>query len=110
MLQKNKLWRFIFILALDELTRMRGFPFPFPFPFPLTRMEVSWSLLLAAYGDPWRLRRKIAERGFRPASLATFRVLQETRVRVLAARLLESPQEWAAHLELSGLSFCVRVA
>ena len=80
---------------------MRGFP---------TRMESSWSLLLAAYGDLWRLERKIAERGFRPASLTTFRPLQETRARVLAARLLESPQEWVAHLELSALSFPVRAA
>jgi cytochrome P450 len=73
-------------------------------------MDVSWSILLARYGDPWRLRRKIAERGFRPASLATFRAMQETRARVLAARLLETTQEWAAHLELLGLSFRVRAA
>ncbi|KAH9956431.1 cytochrome P450 [Russula dissimulans] len=89
--------------ATKDLLEKHGHVFSDRAVIPIFEMmEVSWSLLLAAYGDPWRLRRKIAERGFRPASLATFRVLQETRVRVLAARLLESPQEWAAHLELSG--------
>jgi len=91
--------------ATKDLLEKRGHIFSDRPVIPIFEMmDVSWSLLLAAYGDPWRLRRKIAERGFRPASLATFRVLQETRARVLAARLLESPQEWAAHLELSGLS------
>ncbi|KAI0273086.1 cytochrome P450, partial [Russula aff. rugulosa BPL654] len=51
-------------------------------------MDVQWSLLLARYGEPWRLLRKIVERSFRPASLAAYNSLQETRARVLATRLL----------------------
>jgi hypothetical protein len=67
-------------------------------------MDVQWSLLFARYGEPWRLRRKIAERSFRPASLAAYQAPQETRACVLATRLLQNPQEWTAHVELSGFS------
>ena len=67
-------------------------------------MDVQWSLLLAKYGDSWRLGRKIAERGFCPGSLAAYRAIQETRARVLITRLLQNPQGWTAHIELSGVS------
>ena len=67
-------------------------------------MDVQWSVILARYGEPWRLRRKVVERSFRPASLAAYRGLQEARARVLATRLLQNPQEWTAHVELSGFS------
>ena len=56
-------------------------------------------------GEIWRtlaLLRKIVERSFRPASLAAYNSLQETRSRVLATRLLQNPQGWTAHVELSG--------
>ena len=65
------------------------------------RMDVQWSILLARYGKNWRFRRKIVERGFRPGSLSAYRVIRETRARVLATRLLQSPQEWISHIELS---------
>lgn len=64
-------------------------------------MDVQWSVLLARYGEHWRFRRKIVERSFRPASLSAYRVIQETRARVLATRLLQNPQEWITHTELS---------
>jgi hypothetical protein len=70
-------------------------------------MDVQWSVLLARYGEHWRFRRKIVERSFRPGSLSTYRVIQETRARVLVTRLLQSPQEWISHIELSVFSpFC----
>jgi hypothetical protein len=64
-------------------------------------MDVQWSVLLARYGEHWRFRRKIVERSFRPGSLSAYRVIQETRARVLATRLLQSPHEWITHIELS---------
>jgi hypothetical protein len=67
-------------------------------------MEVQWALSLTRYGPSFRLARKIAERGFRPASLAQYRSLQERRTRVLVTRMLENSQEWVAHIELSGFS------
>ena len=66
-----------------------------------SRMDVQWSILLARYGEDWRFRRQIVERSFRPGSLSAYRVIQERRARVLATRLLRSPQEWISHSELS---------
>ena len=73
-------------------------------------MDVQWSVLLARYGEHWRFRRKIVERSFRPGSLSTYRVIQETRARGLATRLLQSPQEWITHIELSVFSLFVHIA
>jgi hypothetical protein len=71
-----------------------------PFWLIRLRMEVQWSLVVARFGNSWRLGRKIAERGFRPASLAVYHGMRQTKARVLATRLLEHPQEWIRHLEL----------
>ena len=65
------------------------------------RMGVQGNTVLARYGKKWRSLRKISERSFRPGSLPAYRVIHETRARVLAARLLQSPQEWISHIELS---------
>ena len=70
-------------------------------------MEVQWALPFARYGAGFRLARKIAERCFRPASLAQYRAIQENKTRILVARMSENPQEWAAHVELSGFPFCL---
>jgi hypothetical protein len=70
-------------------------------------MEVQWALPFARYGAGFRPARKIAERCFRPASLAQYRAIQENKTRILVARMLENPQEWAAHVELSGFPFCL---
>jgi len=66
------------------------------------RMDVHHVLPFASNGASFRLARKIAERGFRPASLAQHCTLQERRAHVLVTRMLETPQEWVAHVELSG--------
>jgi len=68
-------------------------------------MDVQWSVLLARYGEHWRFRRKIVERSFRPGSLSAYRVIQETKARVLVTRLLQSPQKWITHIELSVFFF-----
>jgi cytochrome P450 len=73
-------------------------------------MDVQWSVLLARYGEHWRFRRKIVERSFRPGSLSAYRAMQETRARVLVTRLLQSPQEWITHIELSAFSLFVHIS
>ena len=65
------------------------------------RMDVHHVLPFASFWG-FRLARKIAERGFRPASLAQYRTIQERKARVLVTRMLENPREWVAHIELSG--------
>ena len=68
-------------------------------------MDVLWALPFAKYGPSFRLGRKIAERCYRPASLAQYRAMQEKKTRVLITRMLENPREWAEHIELSVFSF-----
>ena len=66
------------------------------------RMDVHHVLPFASFSAGFRLARRIAERGFRPASLAQYFTLQERKTHVLVTRILENPQEWVAHIELSG--------
>ena len=49
--------------------------------------------------------RKIAEGCFRSVSLVPYRAMQERKIRNLVTRMLETPQEWAEHIDLSVLSF-----
>ena len=64
------------------------------------RMDILWALPFARYGSGFRRARKIAERCYRPASLAQYRAIQEQKTRVLVTRMLENPREWAEHIEL----------
>jgi hypothetical protein len=66
-------------------------------------MDVLSALPFAGYGATFRLSRQIAERCYRPASLTQYRSLQEKKVHVLITRMLQHPQEWVAHIELSAL-------
>lgn len=63
-------------------------------------MGILWALPFARYGPGFRRARKIAERCYRPTSLAQYRAIQERKTRVLVTRMLETPLEWAAHIEL----------
>lgn len=65
-----------------------------------SRMDILRALPFAKYGSDFRRARKIAERCYRPASLAQYSAIQERKTRVLVTRMLETPQEWAAHIEL----------
>ena len=55
---------------------------------------------LTEYGDRWRQGRKVLDRGLRPGAAAMYRPMQQERVRVLLTRLLASPKELQAHVEL----------
>jgi hypothetical protein len=55
---------------------------------------------LARYAEPYRLARKLLDRGLRPAAVALYRPMQQSKARVLLTRLLEDPREWEAHIEL----------
>ncbi|KAI9454956.1 cytochrome P450 [Russula earlei] len=87
--------------ATKDLFEKRGHIYSDRPPIPIFEMMgVQWSLLLTSYGKLFHVRRKIADRGFRPASLTHHRAMQETRVRVLTARMLDTPHEWMDHIEL----------
>ena len=63
-------------------------------------MEWHWQVPIAGYGEAWRQGRKLLDRGLRPGAAATYRPMQQARVRVLLTRLLETPDQWRAHVEL----------
>ena len=63
-------------------------------------MEWRWQLTFTEYGDGWRQARKLLDRGLRPGAAATYRPAQQERVRALLTRLLATPKEFQAHIEL----------
>ncbi|KAI0264227.1 cytochrome P450 [Gloeopeniophorella convolvens] len=63
-------------------------------------MGWQWFVPSGRLGEPWRLRRNVLDRGLRPGAAASYRPLQQTRTRVLLSRLLATPYEWGAHIEV----------
>jgi hypothetical protein len=57
-------------------------------------------MTIARYAEPYRVARKILDRGLRPAAVAPYRSMQQSKARVLLTRLLQDPREWEAHIEL----------
>ncbi len=68
-------------------------------------MEWHWQVPFTKYGEAWRQGRKVLDRGLRPGPTATYRPVQQARVRVLLTRLLATPNDWQAHVELCGTVF-----
>jgi cytochrome P450 len=66
----------------------------------MRRMEWHWQIPIARYGEAWRQGRRLLDRSLRPGAAATYRPMQQARVRVLLTRLLATPDEWQAHIEL----------
>ena len=72
-------------------------------------MEWGWFLPVAKHANAWRQGRKLLDRDLRSGSVAAFRPMQESKVRVLLTRMLRSPEDWESHLELyviSRLDYC----
>ncbi len=72
------------------------------------RMEMEWGLPSLRYSEQWRLGRKLLDRGLGAGAVSAYRNLQGLKTRSLLIRLLTSPHEWMAHLELSAFSLPVR--
>ncbi|KAI0302454.1 cytochrome P450 [Multifurca ochricompacta] len=60
----------------------------------------QWALPMARYSDPWRLGRKLLDRGLRAGVAVAYRPMQQAKARLLLTRLLATPHEWEAHIEL----------
>ncbi|KAH9970771.1 cytochrome P450 [Russula compacta] len=63
-------------------------------------MGWDWFLVIAKFGVPWRQGRKVLDRSLGPRTTAEYRPVQEAKARVLLTRILTSPDEWEAHIEL----------
>ena len=69
--------------------------------FIFLRMGCDWLLPTARYNERWHQGRKVLDRSLRPVAAALYRPMQQSKTRVFLTRLLESPSEWEAHVELS---------
>ena len=67
------------------------------------RMGWKWFLMIARHGEPWRQGRKVLDRSLGPHATAAYRSVQEAKARMLLTRMLGSPHELAAHIELSAI-------
>jgi cytochrome P450 len=63
-------------------------------------MEWHWQLPLARFGEYWLQARNLLDRGLRPGAVTTYRPMQQARARVLLTRLLATPNQLKAHVEL----------
>lgn len=68
-------------------------------PF-LDAMEWHRQIPIARYGKAWRQGRKLFDHSLRPGAAATYRPMQQARVRILLTRLLATTDQWRAHIEL----------
>lgn len=68
-------------------------------------MEWHWQIPIARYGEAWRQGRKLLDRSLRPGAAALYRPTLQARVRVLLSRLLATPDQWRAHVELCDIIY-----
>jgi len=61
-------------------------------------MKWEWVLPVTRYTEYWRRARKLLDRGLRPGAIVTYRPLLQTNTRVLLTELLETSDDWEAHL------------
>jgi cytochrome P450 len=60
-------------------------------------MEWEWILAFSKYTESFRQARKLLDRSLRPASIATYRPLLQTKAHVLLTHALANPVELDAH-------------
>jgi cytochrome P450 len=61
------------------------------------RMKWGWHVAFSKYTESWRRSRKLLDRDFRPAAIATYRSLLETKAHALLTQMLANPDAFEAH-------------
>jgi hypothetical protein len=61
-------------------------------------MKWEWNVAFSRYGESWRLARKLLDGSLRPAVVAAYRPLLQTKAHVLLTQVLANPDELEAHL------------
>ena len=62
------------------------------------RMKWERFVVFARYTESWRLARKLLDRSLRPATIAVYRPLLQTKAKFLLTQVLANPDEFEAHL------------
>ena len=60
-------------------------------------MKWDWNLGFSNYTESFRQARKLLDRSLRPATIATFRPLLQTKAHVLLTQVLANPDELDAY-------------
>jgi hypothetical protein len=61
-------------------------------------MKWEWNLAFSNYTDSCRLARKLLDRSLRPAIIAAYRPLLQTKTHALLTQVLANPDELEAYL------------
>jgi hypothetical protein len=61
-------------------------------------MGWQWNVGLENCTEAWRLTRKLLDRNLRPAGLATYRPMLQTKAYSLLSKVLANPEDLEAHL------------
>ncbi|KAI0264152.1 cytochrome P450 [Gloeopeniophorella convolvens] len=64
-------------------------------------MEWDLQLIVTRFGEKFHMTRNFVERGLRPGEIQKYKHMQQTRTCVLLNRILERPEEFEAHIDLS---------
>jgi cytochrome P450 len=73
-------------------------------------MKWEWIVTFSRYTESWRLARKLLDRSLRPAVIASYRPLLQTKAHVLLTQLLANPDELEAHLyQFVAFFWCRRI-
>ncbi|KAI9441787.1 cytochrome P450 [Lactarius indigo] len=67
-------------------------------------MDVDWLLAFSRYREDWRVRRKIADRIFRPGAMSLYHRRIEEITRVFLGRLFVAPADFRNHIRSCGHS------
>ncbi|KAG2038735.1 cytochrome P450 [Suillus americanus] len=81
-------------------------------PYLATVEPFGWSVSFAttAYGDEWRLCRRLFHQTFRPDSALKFRPIQLKRAREMIFSLIDDPQHYHSHFATFSASVVMSVA
>ncbi|KAG1842028.1 cytochrome P450 [Suillus subalutaceus] len=80
-------------------------------PYIATLEPFGWSVnfSLIAYGDEWRLCRRLFQQTFRPDSALKFRPTQVKRAREMVVNLIDDPQHYHSHFATFSSSVAMSV-
>ena len=62
------------------------------------RMKWEWIMIFQNYTESFRLSRKLLDRSLRPATIAAYSFLLETRAHNLLTQVFANPDKLEAHL------------
>ncbi|RDB17752.1 hypothetical protein Hypma_001133 [Hypsizygus marmoreus] len=73
-------------------------------------LDLGWFLPQAHYGEFWRRQRRLFHRALRPTALERYDGLQYEETSAILKRLLETPEDFRAHIRYSVQSKILRIA